>query len=301
MYSVSFSSSAGNIFNETSIGVRVGDLVSSPGRGYHTRARASTLRSVRREAGRGGCLVRVRHAGRHRRARLPEREAPPVGASPRARARRASVHARRRAAAAPRLRGHRGRAPRGHRGVCAPGRRLDGAERRARRERRAGRVRGVRLPEEHSCGGDGEVGGCEAPGVAAARLARVPGRIKGRLRVFPSRVHHNRVHGARGDAHHRADAGTRQGGRRLADLRTGRAVPRRRRRRRPGRPVLPPARRPGQRLLVLPVHARHHVVHVLERARPQAAPVRHGGVRRRESLRRGGQAVRTRGKARRRS
>jgi hypothetical protein len=30
---------------------------------------------------------------------------------------------------------------------CAPGRRLDGAERRARRERRAGRVRGVRLPD----------------------------------------------------------------------------------------------------------------------------------------------------------
>ena len=59
--------------------------------------------------------------------------------------------------------------PRGHRGVRAPGGRLDGAERRARVERRAGRVRGIRLPEEHARRGDGE--SADAKRVAAQRRA----------------------------------------------------------------------------------------------------------------------------------
>ena len=114
---------------------------------------------------------------------------------------------------------------------------MDGAERRARVERRAGRLRGIRLPEEHARRGDGEVGGRQARRRAAQSLARVPGRAEGGVRVFPRRVHRHRVHGARGDADHHAHAGQGPGGRGPARFRAGRALPgRRRRRRRPRGP-----------------------------------------------------------------
>ena len=179
------------------------------------------------------------------------------------RAARPAVHPRGRHARLPNLRRH----VRGHEIFS----RQDRAPRGRARGGGGGDRRGdIRVPEARPRRGVEPGRDREQPRVPPKGMARLPRRLPILLQRLPRGVGDLGVPGARRDHDHRADAEQGQGRRRRAApavLRPGRPG----RRRRGRRPILPPPRRVQQRLFPLPLHERHLVADVLERARVQDA------------------------------